>query len=63
MTKTPPAMTVYGHTPRHDAALALCIAHYATCPFGCAKDGAPNCAWHVGRLDCGPAQAMVNQTR
>lgn len=55
MKPTPPP-TIHGYTYHHDAALALCIAQYGTCPHGCAKDGAPNCAWHVGRLDCAPAQ-------
>ena len=58
MTDTP-APTIYGYTHHHDAALKLCQVMFGVCPFGCAKDGAPNCAWHVGRLDCEPAKMTV----
>lgn len=58
---TDPALpsTQYGYSLRHDMALNLCIAEHGTCPHGCAKDGAPNCAWHVGRMDCEPAKQTV----
>jgi hypothetical protein len=29
-------------------ALDLCIKEYGICPYGCSKDGAPNCAANVG---------------
>lgn len=34
-----------------DIALALCIERFGTCPFGCGKDGAPNCHVNVTGFD------------
>jgi hypothetical protein len=39
--------TKYGFSQRHDAALDACITSGKPCPFGCVKDGAPNCNAHV----------------
>lgn len=52
---TPPP-TKYGYTLRHDTVLDWCIANSGACPFGCAKDGAPNCVYHVQRRECDPAR-------
>lgn len=36
------------HLSHHqDIALALCIERFGVCPFGCGKDGAPNCHANV----------------
>jgi hypothetical protein len=49
---------------RVSAALSLCRREYGTCPFGCAKDGAPNCATHIlgtitgGRPECEPGRRV-----
>lgn len=51
--------TKYGYTDHHDRALDECIANHGGCQFNCAKDGAPNCAWHVAMLDCEPAKLTV----
>lgn len=51
-----PPRSVYGYSLHHDAALTLCQEKFRACPFGCVKDGAPNCAWHVAQLDCEPAR-------
>lgn len=59
MPKT--AKTQYGWTARHDAALNLCVARFSTCPFGCAKDGAPNCAYHVQLVECEPAVQVIRK--
>lgn len=40
---TPQPQFEYGFSARHDAVLDHCRASFGTCPFGCAKDGAPNC--------------------
>lgn len=53
------ATPIFGYSHRHDAALTLCIAEYGTCPFGCAKDGAPNCVYHVQRRECDPAKVTA----
>jgi hypothetical protein len=42
-----PQSTLWGWSKRHDRALELCRSQYGTCPFGCGKDGAPNCYAHV----------------
>jgi len=47
---------IYGFSFHHDLALKLCIAEYPTCPFGCGKDGAPNCANNVRQNRCEPAK-------
>src|SRR3990172_7008619 len=39
--------TKYGYSQRHDAALDACITSGKPCPFGCVKNGAPNCYAHV----------------
>lgn len=36
--------------------LDACIARYPRCPFGCAKDGAPNCGANIQNLRCDPAR-------
>ena len=41
------APTTYGFSAHHDRALSLCRQAFGLCPFGCAKDGAPNCDAHV----------------
>lgn len=50
-----------GEAPVHlsfyqDEALALCVEAYGVCPFGCVKDGAPNCNYNVRELLCEPAR-------
>jgi len=40
----------YGFSIHQDLALALCIAKFGTCPYGCAKDGAPNCDAHARNI-------------
>lgn len=57
--KDPPR---WGFTKRHDRALDWCITHYGRCPFGCAKDGAPNCFHNVANNECQPAQMTVEET-
>ncbi len=37
----------YGFSFHQDRALDLCKAQFGPCPFGCAKDGAPNCDTNV----------------
>lgn len=39
-----------------DLALAACQARHPVCPFGCVKDGAPNCDFNVRTLDCEPGR-------
>ncbi|MBK8113235.1 MAG: hypothetical protein IPK44_01300 [Candidatus Accumulibacter sp.] len=51
---------IFGYSHRHDAALTLCIAEYGTCPFGCSKNGAPNCEWNVAMNRCDPARETFN---
>ena len=63
MPKQPTLPTQYGYSFRHDAALNLCIAEFGTCPHGCAKDGAPNCDWHVAMNDCEPARRTADTWR
>lgn len=55
------ATSKYGFGSAHDAALDLCRAEHGTCPFGCAKDGAPNCAYHVLRCECEPAKRIAGK--
>ena len=43
-------MSKYGFSIHQDLALALCIEKYGTCPYGCVKDGAPNCDAHVRNI-------------
>lgn len=63
MTKQTTMPPKYGYSFRHDAALNLCIAEYPTCPFGCSKDGAPNCEWNVASNRCEPAQRTADTWR
>lgn len=49
----------WGYSLRHDRALDLCIAKFPSCPFGCAKNGAPNCDWNVAANRCEPAKQTV----
>jgi len=44
-------------------ALDYCRKHYGACPFSCAKDGAPNCEYHVRRLQCEPAKATFEAAK
>jgi hypothetical protein len=48
------------HFSRHqDIALTICIRDHGTCPFGCGKDGAPNCHANVtgyGDRQCAPGR-------
>lgn len=53
----------YGYGKRFDRAMNLCIAEYGTCPFGCEKGGAPNCAHNVSLLRCEPAQRTAEQSQ
>ncbi len=55
----------YGWSVQHDRALDLCIASYGTCPFGCGKNGAPNCyAIAVGIVtQCEPGKRAAAGTR
>lgn len=46
-------------SPVEEQALTLCIAEYGTCPFGCAKDGAPNCGVHVRAGECEPGRQAL----
>lgn len=57
--KEPP--TKYGFSIHQDLALALCIEKFGACPFGCVKNGAPNCDANVrglveGRQPCEPGR-------
>lgn len=45
-------MPKYGMSWHQDFALELCRSSMSTCPFGCTKDGAPNCHYHVIALEC-----------
>lgn len=56
-TQPPPPQ--FGWSARHDRALRQCIAKHGTCPFGCVKDGAPNCFANVSEGRCAPAQETV----
>jgi len=51
--------TKYGFSAYHDQVLDLCRAKYGPCPFGCVKDGAPNCFSNVSNLDCPPSRAIT----
>lgn len=51
--------TQYGWGEHFDRVMNLCIAEYGTCPFGCEKGGAPNCAHNVELLRCKPAQRVA----
>jgi hypothetical protein len=48
-----------------DVALELCIKEYGHCPFGCNKDGAPNCDANVRSIglvaprQCEPGRRTV----
>lgn len=55
-----------GYSHHQDVALALCRKKYGTCPFGCTKDGAPNCHANVtGILDrqCEPGKLTEAQAQ
>lgn len=52
--------TKYGFSLQHDRALDLCKSSYPTCPFGCAKDGAPNCAHNVHEARCEPGKRVLH---
>lgn len=49
----------YGFSFEHDQALDLCIAEYPACPFGCTKDGAPNCYANVMERRCEPGRKVI----
>ena len=47
-----------------DLALALCQREYGACPFGCGKDGAPNCHANVvgyGGVQCEPGRRTAQE--
>jgi hypothetical protein len=47
-------------------ALDLCIEKYGICPYGCAKDGAPNCAANVAGYNgrqCEPGKRTQQAAR
>jgi hypothetical protein len=45
----------YGHSLLHDRAVEICAQSHTVCPFGCARDGGPNCAYNVEGRGCDPA--------
>ena len=49
----------WGYSFEHDAALNLCRSRREPCPFGCVKDGAPNCWYHFTQAECEPAQIVL----
>jgi hypothetical protein len=49
----------YGRSLRHDRAVDHCRSLSAPCPFGCVKDGGPNCLHNVWQGQCLPAQATA----
>ena len=53
-------MKRFGYSSHHDAALTWCIENRGQCPFGCDKEGAPNCAYNVSILRCDAARATVH---
>ncbi len=55
--------SAFGFGWHHEAALTLCQQDYHACPFGCTKDGAPNCAVNVSELRCEPARQTLEQAR
>lgn len=48
----------WGFSYYHDRVLDWCRANYRTCPFNCAKNGAPNCFHHVAEQECEPSKAV-----
>jgi hypothetical protein len=40
----------------------LCRSHYPVCPFGCGKDGGPNCRQNIIDVACQPAKEVYRET-
>lgn len=59
MAKKKPKPIPLNYSFHQDRALALCRKEYGTCPFGCAKDGAINCNWHVTEGHCEPGRKTI----
>ena len=53
------------HSVHQKIALTICIRDYGSCPFGCGKDGDPNCFANVTGYDgiqCEPGRRAEEAT-
>ncbi len=38
--------------------IKICTEDYGTCPFGCGKDGGPNCRQNIRDVACAPSKTI-----